>query len=998
MATPETPSLSQVFTSAQQSYINDQCFLLEKLPGIYKRVTENLTTRAGASGSADEPFIRMPGETNTSPTATKGGPRVRQLFNSDAAYGYTNPFGNVYTRHEQAMNGASATYGSIDITTNLNYIDWITGKTLGNHFKTIMNLKPDQITKMAHFVTVREVLEEKGKPNSPKNQKDFIFKESHLKEWDKASILSKTAQRTSAGILDINVIHEGIDSATKNIVLVNVKYIFQDIREMMNDNYVRLFTLDTQKTVAGANTPSNTQSRSQTKFNRSIEFVIGWNNQESLGGVAHLRSMIDDLRLKTHLVSYTFDLNQNGSIIVDAKYRGHMVETFSGPGANILQVAKERFKLYAEKMKDLESVVEANTKTSLESMKKDSAKKLLLGELQNDLLSFLMATTYSTSKMDRTGSKGVIETFFKDSTPRFPSGGPDREFLTNSALPGLARGIRKATGASAPDILSMRDNIKKNAELFFSGPGKGPTVVRRELRSYLEEIERQIDLLEGNIKTTSDNIDRAIVNAQGQILNQAQYQQYLAIQAIVETIMKNQDIYYAVVDKQTITDFKVATASGNPSQVKSVLSAIPADRLLHDKKSYKALYGSGRPAEKRLDEEQFQVVPYVFFGHLLEIILGLPAALAPTGADGKIKFDYKKRVLSLMLDSGPDFHIDLGYLSYKTPFTAEDAVNYPIYFLPVSLKELNNFFVRKVLAENRSVYTVHDFVLDMIKKFWAGAFNNCGSESFAQTYTPSKLATTLGNFEEDFMDTPKRPGTGNIQYFIHSQKSIIEDLKGLKLNTKKFGKYNENINRNIPHFFLFGSQTGIDLSIKIRDISDPLLKQAVYYKSRASAQDAMSPGGTTSSSGLIPAVFQAEVETIGMPFFNIGQLIYIDLEPFIDATLEATRPFKASGYYAITKVTHNFSQNKFTTKIEAIIQLSRVNKNELNAKPSTAKSAGVSPTVTKIANAAKSKKDALSKKITVYEETIIEEPGSGGKLKKHFEERNTKKPGAGILP
>ena len=986
MALPSTPSLSNVFTAAQQSYINDQCFLLEKAPAIYKRVTEVLTKRGSNKKSAadpTDPYVRMPGEPHD-PSASpfplqKGGPRIRQIFDgSNAAYGYTNPRGNTWTDWELLMRPENGRGGY----SNIDYINKITQSDKVK-FKNLFNLTPDLITKMAHYVDVSEALTRKDSSGKDASSKDSIFKD---RSRINGGIFNPASAQTGAGILDISVVHEGIDSATKNIVLVDVKYVFQDIREMLNDNYSRLFSIDTKKEKDGKT------------WIRTIEFEIGWNNQSGTD--------IPPLKLITNLVSYTFDLEQNGSISVNAKYRGHVAQIFSGPSANILEVAKKRFDLYSKKIADLEKIVKQNTRTSLQELKKQTAKKFLLGELQNDLLHFLSTASFTgtsiktsagvelTRSLTAHNRVPIIDTFFVNSKIAFPGGGDDTEFLTNKGYNDLKIGIIGSTRVKESVLDAMRESIKKHAETFFMGGlSKGIYIQKAELEGYLNEIEKQIDIIEGNIKTLNENIDKAIVLAQAQILNQATYQQYLALQSIVQTLLKKQDVYYAVIDKQTIIDFKIGVASGNPSQVKTILSAIDPGALLHDQKTYEIFYGVGDPAQNRLDEESQQVVPYIFFGHLLENILQLPTDIKKQSSNNQIEFDYKETVLKLMLENGGNFHIDLGLLSYKTPFTGEDFINLPIYFLPISLKELNNFFVRKILAENRSVYSVHDFIFDILKKFWGGAFNSCGKESFAQTYSPSKLATTYGNHPE----SKKSADVPYNQYFIHSQKSIIEDLKSLGVDETKFGKWKQNLDRFIPHFFLFGSASGIDMSVKIRDIADPLLKQAVYYRSRSSAADESTPGVSDPKTGLIPSVFQAEVETIGMPFFNVGQLIYVDLEPFINETTEASRPFKASGYYAITKVTHSFSKDKFTTKIEAIIELARANRADLKKKPKTIQASKASKTAQKVASAAKAKKDKFNKKVEKYEKTITNKPG-GGPLKDHFDKRSKAKPGAGILP
>ena len=87
------------------------------------------------------------------------------------------------------------------------------------------------------------------------------------------------------------------------------------------------------------------------------------------------------------------------------------------------------------------------------------------------------------------------------------------------------------------------------------------------------------------------------------------------------------------------------------------------------------------------------------------------------------------------------------------------------------------------------------------------------------------------------------------------------------------------------------------------DIADENTKSAVYFRNRASARAGAEPT-LSRHGGLAPVIFQAEIETMGFPLFNMGQLIYVDLKPYI--VDKNNRQFKANGYYGVHKVTHSF--------------------------------------------------------------------------------------------
>ena len=83
--------------------------------------------------------------------------------------------------------------------------------------------------------------------------------------------------------------------------MVEATYVFQDIREMMSKTYAKLFTLDT------------TTEINQNTYRKYVEFDIGWESHDNFkiaGKPVDLKSL--NLRLRTHLVKYSFDLRRDG--------------------------------------------------------------------------------------------------------------------------------------------------------------------------------------------------------------------------------------------------------------------------------------------------------------------------------------------------------------------------------------------------------------------------------------------------------------------------------------------------------------------------------------------------------------------------------------------------------------------------------------------------------------------------------------------------------------
>ena len=70
----------------------------------------------------------------------------------------------------------------------------------------------------------------------------------------------------------------------------------------------------------------------------------------------------------------------------------------------------------------------------------------------------------------------------------------------------------------------------------------------------------------------------------------------------------------------------------------------------------------------------------------------------------------KETVYDLMKKEGSDFRVDLGFVSYNTPFSSNRISSLPMYYLPISLLEINNFFVREVIAKGKSFYSFNDLL------------------------------------------------------------------------------------------------------------------------------------------------------------------------------------------------------------------------------------------------------------------------------------------------
>jgi len=405
------------------------------------------------------------------------------------------------------------------------------------------------------------------------------------------------------------------------------------------------------------------------------------------------------------------------------------------------------------------------------------------------------------------------------------------------------------------------------------------------------------------------NMIQTAINSQ---VAKAKMGRFLALKNIAFELLKTNDIKYIYVKRKHIREWQLAAAARTPG----LDGAFAASHTTSEKAyNYVRMHQKPSWSSRTFDNDEWQVIPYVFLGQLLENILDLKDTSFETGTQAKTLRE------NIVEQVGNAFNVDFGLVSYRSPISGGDGYtppgdstmptidDFPLYYLPISLTKLNNFFTRDVVAKERQYYSFYEFLNNLVQKFLGAAFSVCARASSNQGFTSPKVQSAVGTYG------------GKIQYFLYGFKNTRYDIKNGNIS---FGNYNSNFRNKIFHFYLGGTAKGITRSVKVTDIADENTKTAIYFDpSRSSSRSEIEPMQTgigARSGGFPPVIFQADIETLAFPLFNMGQLIYLDLRPFI--TAGSGRQFKANGYYGITKVSHTFTPESFTSKINAIIQYS----------------------------------------------------------------------------
>ena len=854
---------------------------------------------------------------------------------------------------------------------NIEYIDYRTELAdfyldkQGRSFKNYFNLTPDKIAHMSHYMYVTEELI--SSKSGKRTEKVILNNKNNL---DGLILNPTSGRRGGAGVQSININYEGIDSETKRIVVVNAKYVFQDTNEMLSDPYIGLFLLDTKKEVRGEN------------YRRTINFNIGWDtNQPEKVGVNFEKLK---LSLRTNLVNYSINLNQDGSVIVDATYRGSFIETLSSPSANILEYSKARA---SEVRNNTEEIAKNSAKIADNSGK--VAKRLravifFLEEFRRQTALFISRPSTTSLGGTTSGLTSATVTDFADfsqtifgsyNTLGVTAGGggytPAPWTLAVERLFDRGKGnfLRTLGIDSVPQKALFNKRLKQEYETLkqtvfdrvISETIRDEATQGEFLAVQLEETAKVINDLRSKLDVESGKAMDATGAAAAQAAKEANLARLSALREIGKNLIEDSKVYYVIVPTAAVENYKFQAHSGNQISATGIAQNAPIVHIgsLDEFKEF----NTEKNFTDSIDLEDHQITPFVFFGDVIKSVLErIPASIAGGAGNEVAKF-----VIDLINETGGDIRVDFGYISYNTPYSNLPIRGFPIYYLPVSLVELNNFFNREVVSKGLSYYSVSDFITDMCKKFLAGAFEQCSKDSMTQGFIPPKISilntttrdsAVLAKKVEKEVSTSKGKGkakkveidftearkylskttkTPVDNVFIYGTKETVFDLtaKGL-LSTARgpnqpFGNFVANMRRGVPHFYFLGVDRGIEKNISLTDIADQSVKTAVYYSSKSSlVTSGLNTNRLYKKTGIPPAVFQAEIDSLGFPLFNIGQLIYIDLIDYNKGKgKDATRMLKASGYYSIYKVSHEITAETFSSKVTAIIQVPYEDREEI---------------------------------------------------------------------
>ncbi|MCP4951154.1 MAG: hypothetical protein GY922_04830, partial [Proteobacteria bacterium] len=592
--------------SAADFATNDQCILLEMAKKIYDYAVTPGTpeilsappiTSAHQGMAALDPTLQ---EMMTGGAAIKS-PKIGLAIPATAAIKSITQLGTIYK----------------------NNYDVIRGITLHRKSTRFLEITPAQVAQLSPLIYLSVDYYDKSGNRARRIPLDFPNK-AMLKE----NILQSSGQRFGGGIKDITITHEGIDSATEKIVLIDSTFIFQDFRTASQGNYEELLKIGTRG--------------SDSNLRRYINFEFGWDSNGKTrarhGGLA-LETMRSHVR--GELVKYTFDFAEDGSIVLKTQHRGHLHTIFGdSPAANLLSAQKA-----AEEGLRAQSVQIINANKS--KLLRDNKNSLRENRLQQ------LAAKVAHRALEKSHITGLARRV-STSTLSLDTSATTEEMLAQfaGAAPStdIEAGLKTPTALLTQDEINMVNSRAKSllksayyAHTQNQGTGGGAVegetlqvthtqmdATMRELRKATHNVKVQNDALQQNLK--AKNIHNF---AAAQFQKKVGLLRFTTLFNLATSLSEKQKVYYGGIDSEK--RIQIASALAYQPTLQQAFGGLTAQSFLTHPRQIggdstfqnmlqnKGAAGSEMAIATALTK--MTTFPFVFLGDFLQTILDTPATL-----------------------------------------------------------------------------------------------------------------------------------------------------------------------------------------------------------------------------------------------------------------------------------------------------------------------------------------------------------------------------------
>lgn len=318
--------------------------------------------------------------------------------------------------------------------------------------------------------------------------------------------------------------------------------------------------------------------------------------------------------------------------------------------------------------------------------------------------------------------------------------------------------------------------------------------------------------------------------------------------------------------------------------------------------------GSVEDVLNRFKKEQYEgkrTITYFYFGDLLDAILA-------TNPD--IVEEMKSRKFAFLLDN-------VGYQFLK----GGQISIFNIAKLPISQSIFNEWFSKDIVAADKKVMSLLNFVKTYVLKFALGILRIQVSSAIGSDYFPN-LVRRLISVPNGLLDNKGISGFTNLSpikgksfyakesdssfyeyYTIYDEKYYSDILSAQMDVIDEADRYYFNLAAGVPHFYI-GADRGLleTLSFKKSSLGEEIAVQR-YLEGSPYQQ--------------LWAIFDVDATFIGNNLMSVGKNIYIDPtitglgSPLKKGTV--ANIMGLGGYYMVTRVEHNYYP-KWKTKISGI--------------------------------------------------------------------------------
>ena len=256
------------------------------------------------------------------------------------------------------------------------------------------------------------------------------------------------------------------------------------------------------------------------------------------------------------------------------------------------------------------------------------------------------------------------------------------------------------------------------------------------------------------------------------------------------------------------------------------------------------------------------------------------------------------------------------------PFNGGGSQTVNMYNLPISSMMLQKFFADSLygtFSESMNMFELFRGLIDMLalaqkkrsrfRGITTGVNNNYSIQFVPYPVEEFSVDLILGKSDAmHVISTKSSNSKGVLNGIIFFARESNISLKGLG------GNYIKNVRAGVPHFFFGGNAVGIVKSISASEKDAKGFKKAVWEKNQSN-----NASTDRENSSTIPAIFDVTIETMGMPYFQMGAYFYLST-PTINNY--KGNWFLLPGYYQIVELSHEYTANgMFVSKIKGIQQI-----------------------------------------------------------------------------